>query len=298
MSRGITITNYLVNGNPEGISMSYVSNWTGQAIKIPRNAFLDTKNFPELNRPGIYYLIGSKDENPDEKLIYVGEANHLFERITTHLRDEAKSFFELIIVFSSKDDNMTVSHTKYLEAKILSEIFEKSGFTLINRKDGNRVSLPPMVRDEMDTYLDNMKILLPTMGFDLFKPVLKEEKQSFMPKDENLILEVGDIKAQAKLIPNGMLVLQGSAMKAIATPALAPTYLKIRNDLIEKGYVKQTDKGMFFLQDYEFTSPSQAGAVVLGYSVNGRIFWKNSIGKTLKDLEEEKISSSVGKGLN
>jgi len=290
MSRGITITNYLVNGNPEGISLSYVSNWTGQAIKIPRNSFFDTKDFPELNRPGIYYLIGYKDENPDEVLIYIGEANHLFERITAHMRDEAKSFFELIIAFSSKDDNMTVSHTKYLEAKILAETFEKSGYTLLNRKDGNRISLPQMVKDEMDAYFDNMKILLPTMGVDLFKPTLKEQKQALTNKEERLVLEVGEINAFAKLISNGLLVLQGSLMKPAATPALAPTYLKIRNDLIDKGYVRRTAKGMEFMQDYEFSSPSQAGAVILGYSVNGRVFWKNSKGKTLKELEEEKIS--------
>jgi hypothetical protein len=292
MSRGITITTYLVNGNPEGITMSYVSNWTGQAIKIPRNAFFNAKNFSELNRPGVYYLIGAKDDNPDQKIIYIGEANHLFERITTHMRDETKSFFELIVAFSSKDDNMTVSHTKYLEAKILEETFEKSGYTVINGKNGNRVSLPPMVRDEMDTYFDNMKILLPTMGFDLFKPSLKDQQQSITDKDEKLFLEVGEIKAVAKLTENGMLVLKDSFMKPTPTQALSPTYLKIRQDIVEKGYVQKTDKGMQFIQDYEFSSPSQAGAVILGYSVNGRIFWKNSRGKTIKDLEDEKVAST------
>lgn len=293
MSRGITITNYLVNGNPEGISMSFVTNWTGQAVKIPRNAFLETKHLSELNRPGIYFLIGRKDENPDEILIYIGEANHLFERLTTHMRDEAKSFFDLIIAFSSKDDNMTVSHTKYLEAKVLNEIFAKSGYTILNGTAGNRISLPQMVRDEMDTYFDNMKILLPTMGFDLFKPMLKEDKQSLVGKEEKLLLEVGDVKAQALLIANGLLVLKGSLMKLNATPALAPTYLKIRTDLSEKGYVQPTEKGMVFTQDYEFSSPSQAGAVILGYSVNGRVFWKNSKGKTLKDIEDEKLSNPL-----
>lgn len=293
MNRGITITNYLVNGNPEGIIMSYVSNWTGQAIKIPRNAFFDTKDFPELNRPGIYYLIGYKEEKPDEILIYIGEANHLFERIANHIRDADKAFFELIIVFSSQGDNMTVSHTKYLEAKILAETFEKSGYTLLNRKDGNRISLPKMVKDEMDTYFDNMKILLPTMGFDLFKPTTKERKQSLTDKDEKLILEIGDVKAQAKLIANGLLVLKGSLMKPTPAPALAATYLKIRNDLMEKDYVRQSNRGLEFSQDYEFSSPSQAGAVILGYSVNGRIFWKNSKGKTLKEIEDEKIDSSA-----
>jgi hypothetical protein len=289
MSRGITITTYLVNGNPEGITMSYVSNWTGQAIRIPRNAFFNAKNFPELNRPGVYYLIGPKDENPDEKLIYIGEANHLFERITAHMRDDSKLFFEHIIAFSSKDDNMTVSHTKYLEAKILEEIFEKSGYSVVNGKNGNRTSLPPMVRDEMDTYFDNMKILLPTLGFDFFKPSLNDQKQSITEKDEKLYLEVGEIKSVGKLTENGMLVLKDSLMKSTPTPALAPTYLKIRQDLVEKGYVQKTDKGMQFMQDYEFSSPSQAGAVILGYSVNGRVAWKNGKGKSLKEMEDEKV---------
>ena len=57
--RGITITTYLIQGNPEGISMSYMSNWTGQAIRVPRNEFLDAKDLLELNRPGIYFLIGA-----------------------------------------------------------------------------------------------------------------------------------------------------------------------------------------------------------------------------------------------
>jgi len=292
MSRGITITNYLVNGNPEGIILSYVSNWTGQAIKIPRNAFLDSKSFPELMRPGIYYLIGYREENPDDILIYIGEANNISERITQHMRDADKSFFELIIAFSSKDDNLTVSHTKYLEAKILAETFEKSGYTFLNRKDGNKISLPKMVKDEVDTYFDNMKILLPTMGFDLFKPTSKEQKQGLTDKEEKLFLEVGDIKAQAQLIANGLVVLKGSLMKLLTTPALAPTYVKLREDLIEKGYVKETSVGFVFLQDYEFSSPSQAGAVILGYSVNGRVFWKNKKGETLKEIEDQKINSS------
>jgi len=292
MSRGITITNYLVNGNPEGISMSYVSNWTGQAIRIPRNDFFDSKELPELNRPGVYFLIGPNTEKPEETFIYIGEANHLFERIAYHMRDADKSFCELIIAFSSKDDNMTVSHTKYLETKILEVIFEKSGFTIINKKDGNRISLPAMVRDEMDTYLDNMKILLPTMGFDLFKPVLKERSQSLTQQDEKLFLESKEINAQAKLTSNGILVLQGSLMKGAAVESLAALYASIRKDLTEKGYVKSTAKGLEFLQDYEFSSPSQAAAVILGYSINGRTAWKNKSGKTLKTLEEEKIIST------
>lgn len=206
------------------------------------------------------------------------------------MRDEKKSFFELIIAFSSKDDNMTVSHTKYLEAKVLSETIEKSGYIIVNKKDGNKISLPKMVKDEMDTYFDNMKILLPSMGFDFFKPDGNSVKLASNNKDNKLVLEVGNIKASSKLISNGLLVLKGSFIKENETDALSPTYSKIRKDLVEKGYIQKTKNGLEFMQDYEFSSPSQAGAVILGYSVNGRVFWKDSKGKTLKDIEEDKLN--------
>jgi hypothetical protein len=44
---------------------------------------------------------------------------------------------------------------------------------------------------------------------------------------------------------------------------------------------------LVFDQDYEFTSPSMAASIVLGRSANGRDEWKNSKGKSLKDLQSE-----------
>lgn len=290
MNRGITITNYLVDGNPEGIIIAYVSNWTGQAIKIPRNSYFKAKEYKELDRPGIYFLIGSKEENPDEQLIYVGEANHLYDRLSTHIRTQEMLFFELIIAFSSKDDILTVSHTKYLEERIISEIVEKAGFSLVNKKAGNKISLPKMVKDEMDTYFDNLKVLLPSMGYDLFKSKAQEISLTSGSKSNKLFLETGEIKATAELTANGINVLKGSQFKENGTPALAQTYSKIRKDLIEKGFVKKSEgKNFEFITEYEFSSPSQAGSVILGYSVNGRTFWKDKSGKNLKEIEEEKI---------
>lgn len=39
-------------------------------------------------------------------------------------------------------------------------------------------------------------------------------------------------------------------------------------------------------QDYSFSSPSTAAAVVLGRSANGRVEWKAEDGRTLKELQE------------
>jgi hypothetical protein len=40
-----------------------------------------------------------------------------------------------------------------------------------------------------------------------------------------------------------------------------------------------------FSQDYVFSSPSTAAAVVLGRSANGRVEWKDSQGRMLKQLQ-------------
>jgi hypothetical protein len=40
-----------------------------------------------------------------------------------------------------------------------------------------------------------------------------------------------------------------------------------------------------FTQDYSFSAPSTAAAVVLGRSANGRIEWKAADGRTLKEIQ-------------
>ncbi len=41
-----------------------------------------------------------------------------------------------------------------------------------------------------------------------------------------------------------------------------------------------------FTQDCSFSSPSTAADVVLGRSANGRIEWKATDGRTLKEIQE------------
>lgn len=285
-SRGTTITNYLSTGDPEGVIFAYMSNWTGQAIKIPRNLFAENKDIDELKRPGLYFLLGQDTENPDDKMVYVGEANNLSERIIQHLRDTDKSFAETIICFSSKDENLTVSHTKYLELKTIRHISKSSEFRLTNKKDGSSVNLPKMVQDEMDTYFDNMKVILPTLGYS----VLHVKSKDTTKKTEYFKLEVSEFKASAFLTSNGFEVQKGSEMNPKETPSLSGSYSNLRKTLIDKKIVEQKSNKLVFTENYEFTSSSTAAAIILGYSVNGRVTWKDKTGKTLKEFEEEQIS--------
>ncbi len=288
--RGITITNYLVNGNPEGVIFAYMSNWTGQAIKIPRNLFPDSKNYLEINKPGIYFLIGQDEKNPDDKIVYVGEANNIAERLVYHIRDDSKSFFESIIAFSSKDENLTVSHTKYLELKLIDLLFKNAEYRVANKKEGNKVNLPKMVIDEMDTFLDNVKVILPTLGFDLIESsgIIRTKKEA---RELTLFLDVSNWKAKGRLTSNGLLVEVGSYFNPKETPSLSGSYSNLRQTLQEKKIIKLKEGKLIFVEEYEFSSSSQAAAIILGYSVNGRVAWKNKDGETLKGIEERKLNS-------
>ncbi|MGH8830021.1 MAG: DUF4357 domain-containing protein [Polaromonas sp.] len=59
----------------------------------------------------------------------------------------------------------------------------------------------------------------------------------------------------------------------------------VRQELIANGVLAREGDAYRFTQDYVFSSPSTAAAVVLGRSANGRIEWKDAKGQTLKALQ-------------
>ena len=59
----------------------------------------------------------------------------------------------------------------------------------------------------------------------------------------------------------------------------------LRKDLLAQGVIVDQGQYYAFTQDQVFTSPSTAAGVILGRTANGRIEWKNSDGKTLKQLQ-------------
>jgi hypothetical protein len=65
-----------------------------------------------------------------------------------------------------------------------------------------------------------------------------------------------------------------------ATNAVMPQ----RDKLIAWGVMEERDGEYIFTQDFLFSSPSTAAAVVLGRSANGWIEWKDDHGQTLSDV--------------
>jgi hypothetical protein len=57
-----------------------------------------------------------------------------------------------------------------------------------------------------------------------------------------------------------------------------------RERLLAAGVMEERDGGYVFTQDFLFSSPSTAAAIVLGRSANGWVEWKDERGQTLSDV--------------
>lgn len=285
MKHGKVISLYLINGSTGGIVCAYLSNWTGQAIKFSRNLISEVKKREEVNKPGVYFLF-NRNEESNEIEIYIGESENIYSRLIQHIKDEKKEFFSEVIAFTSKDEELTKSHIKYLEYRLVNEISENESFLLKNINKNIRPIIPEMYISILEEYLQNIKVLLPTLGYDLF--IDKEELRE--AKEKKFILEADGIKAEAILTKNGkMVVLKGSNLKNNVQSSLSNGYKNLRERLIKTNAVDS--QNLIFLKDCEFNSPSAAAAVILGIAVNGRRKW-TSKGKTLEEvqkLNDEKV---------
>lgn len=240
----------------------------------------DSKKRKEVNNSGIYFLFGDSAQEVDYPQVYVGEAENVYSRLTTHIKE--KEFWNEVIVFSSKDDNLTKAHIRYLENRMIDLMKQNSNFQLINGNDGNRTKLPEYAQADMEEYLNNIKILLPTLGYDVFRSSGKRRGK----KDKEFTLQVKNVKANGFLSKNGFVVLKGSGISKTVTSSMIAGYKKKREYLISTGIIVDQDGALFLSEDVEFRSPTEAGVIVTGRSISGRQSWKNSEGKTIKEIEE------------
>jgi len=123
-----TIKLFLVHGSPNGLRTAELSNWSGKAIAAPRNEISILLKREELSSPGFYFLTGVDPES-GENAIYIGEAENVANRLKNH---SGKDFWNAATVFVSKDENLTKSHIRFIEGKLISMALDISSSLVMN----------------------------------------------------------------------------------------------------------------------------------------------------------------------
>ena len=275
-----TIKIFLVHGDPKRLRTAELSNWTGKAVAGPRSEFDGVLSREESDSSGIYFLTGADPES-GKPAIYVGEAENIRDRIKVHLE---KDFWNQIIFFISKDENLTKAHIRYLEGKLIDQA-RKSGRAVVTNGQSSGARLPESDREDMEIFLEKISQLLPVLGVELLVP--SASKAVGKSEHKKLFCEIKGVKAEGHLAPNGFVVLKGS--EAVLTDRASsqkwPWAMNMRQRLKDEGVLETKGSTLVFTSDAEFTSPSSAAAVIHGGHANGLTAWKDKNGKTLKEIE-------------
>ncbi len=276
-----TLRIFLPFGDPKRLRTAELSNWTGKAVAGPRSEFDRVLERDESLSTGVYFLTGT-DPATDRPALYVGEAECIRDRVKSHTSTD---FWNHIVFFVSKDDNLTKAHIRYLEGRLIDTAREVDRVVTMNAQ-GSGARLPESDREDMEVFLEKMHQVLPVLGVEAFVRTVTEEQRH--DQKEKLFCRIKDIEATGYLTPNGIVVLAGS--EAVLTEReSAKNYagvLNNRNRLIEDGKLVEKNGKYVFVGDEEYSSSSAAAAVIHGGSANGLISWKNADGCTLKELED------------
>ena len=284
MNIGKTIRIYLDDGDITGIRHAEIINWTGQAVCSPRIKIKQLINWSESQRPGVYFLFGI-DSKSGEPALYIGEAEHVLDRLNNHLAN--KDFWNEAIFFTSKDENLTKSHVKYLEARLIQLAKTADRYILLNTNNSQPASLPRGDQNSMEEFIRNLRILLGALGHKALELITHSNiSNSEKTPEKTFHIKNKNIHARSTLNNEGMIVLQGSTISQETTKSLSTGYQKLRSQLIENKTIVYQNNKLTFTKDYLFTSPSQAAAVISGHAINGRIAWCTEDGISLKESEE------------
>lgn len=280
MQRPQTIQIFLPNGSPRGIRIAEITNRVVKAVLIPRNQLENAAKRKEVNNVGLYFLFGESNENA-KPLVYIGEAEDCWVRLKQHHQE--KEFWTHAILMVSRIGAFTKAHVKYLEHIAVNIAQEVNRYKIENSTIPSKPFVTePMEADLLDSF-ETIKVLLSTLGYPIFEAINKKE----VAKKELFFFNGKGVKAEGDLIDDGFVVFKDSEVVQETTPSCHEYLLNLRKRLVnDKILIQQKDK-LIFSEDYIFSSPSTAAAVILGRNSNGWKKWKDANGKTLDELKRQ-----------
>lgn len=286
---GRVVKIFITGQDPRSLRTVELDNWTGVAITGQPEFFKKALEDEVLSRSCVYLLIRSSADD-DLPEIYVGESDDFSQRYTS---GKFPIEFDTFLIFTSKDDNLTRAHVKWLERELWSILKGNSGKVLVantNKPTGS--NLPRADIATMRTYLSNMIYVLEALGYDLFS--IQERTSASPPSvkhvddpvtgSNGLSLKLfstlprrPDDRAFLRYENGAYTLMSGSKINAKVTESLPANVRKLRQQLIDDGELVARGDYLELRRDIPFSKPSPASALVKGRSSTGYMDWVREI---------------------
>jgi len=276
-----TLQVFLPEGTPAGIQVAELTTRIVQAVSVPRTHLKQFQGRPESQYVGTYFLFGGEDDG-SKPLAYIGQTEDLKQRLRQH--DASKEFWTTAVILVSRTQSFTQAHIKWLEWHSIAQAKEANRYQLTNGNEGSEPFVTEAIQADLWEIFETGSLLLQSLGYPVFEPLISRKS----PKDKKdfWYLSRRGAKATATFTSEGIVVHKDSACSKDFTPSAkdAP-FAKRRETMVADGVLQKTPKGLVFMEDYMFQSPSGAASVVSGAHSNGWIEWKNAEGKSMKDVK-------------
>lgn len=273
---------FLVDGTPGGLTTAEITNWTGHVISGRRSDLADLLRRPEAARTGVYLLLGDDADVIGGVRCYVGETDVIADRLRTH--HQTRDSWDRVVVITSKDANLTKAHVRYLESRLIG-LARQAG--RVEVENGTAPAPPPLPEadvSDMDYFVGQLQIVLPVLGVNAIR--VREATSAPAGTSASPVFRLAHAKlgvaATAQQIDGEFTVLAGSTVAGRvnlkdtyrdSTARAYASYQALHDKLVADGSIVIGGTIGTLTRDVVFSSPSTAGAIVLGRSCNGRDSW-------------------------
>jgi hypothetical protein len=168
VSEAYTIRIFVLEGDPDGVKIVDMMNWTGVGIAFPRSAWTRIAKRPEFASPGIYVLSGVAEGTTDElPTVYVGQGDEIRTRVESHYA--SKDFWDWGYAFVSKAEALNRAHTTWLEHALVHRAHMAQQCHLDNGTLPKEPNLSESERADTRGFLSEMLRILPLLGVRVFE---------------------------------------------------------------------------------------------------------------------------------
>jgi len=294
---GKTIKLFLMDADPEGRMVCEISNWNGKAYRIPRSDVKNCLNRYDLQATAVYLLFGRAESSSTKAKVYIGEAENVYSRLAQHVSE--KEFWTEAVVFVSKDETLNKAHIKYLESRLYEIALFAERYNIENNNRPTKSLISESDQAEMEEFIEYIKILVNTMGYKVFQPLVARRLSAKADEAEYFFLTgPRGANGKGKRTADGFVVVEGSHVARETTDSFPTGLATLRDELIESGVIVKRGQLLIFSSDYLFSSPSAAAAVMLGRSANGLTQWRNVKNQELKAVESAELVQADGAFVN
>lgn len=279
------------HGSPSGVVQAEIPFvWSGRVYAVPRKRINDLGSLSEFakEQSGVYLLLSRPATAQKGVQAYVGESENLLERLTQHVA--TKEWWHVAIPIVSTSE-FSKSHLLYLETQLYHWVKSAGRAKLNNSEIPKYEKLSDSDAALMDEFLNGLRLVLPMIGYDLLKPDGIAVSDGASANEARFVIDKADYKAEMVARDGQFVVLAGSTARSGPGAPSWRNYRDLRNELISKGRLIETDdpNALKFVEDVTFDSASASASCVVARAENGRDAWRHKVtDQTFGDWDDER----------